>query len=98
MAAIAGCSGEDESTAEAEEEEEEDEEAAEENEEVVVTYRFSMGGAGQAADVAKAFVEYVEGTYVEGVIPGYEYVGPVAELLNSASSGASEGSRGGTPL
>ena len=66
--------------------------------EVVVTYRYSLGGEGEAADVAKAFVEYVEGTYVEGIVPGYNYVGVVADLLNSASTGGSEGSRGGTPL
>jgi hypothetical protein len=68
------------------------------DEEVVVTYRFSLGGERQAADVAKAFVEYVEGTYVEGIVPGYEYVGVVADLMSAASSGGSEGSRGGTPL
>ncbi|WP_276249907.1 DUF5813 family protein [Haloarcula rara] len=70
----------------------------EDDEEVVVTYRFSLGGEREAADVAKAFVEYVEGTYVEGIIPGYEYVGVVADLLSAASTGGSEGSRGGTPL
>jgi len=68
------------------------------DEEVVVTYRFSLGGEREAADVAKAFVEYVEGTYVEGIIPGYNYVGVVADLMDSASTGGSEGSRGGTPL
>ncbi|MBX0294936.1 DUF5813 family protein [Haloarcula nitratireducens] len=67
-------------------------------EEVVVTYRFSLGGERQAADVAKTFVEYVEGTYVEGIVPGYDYVGTVAELMDSASTGGSEGTRGGTPL
>ena len=68
------------------------------DEEVVVTYRFSLGGERQAADVAKAFVEYVEGTYVEGIVPGYDYVGVVADLMSAASTGGSEGSRGGTPL
>jgi hypothetical protein len=68
------------------------------DEAVVVTYRFSLGGEREAADVAKAFVEYVEGTYVEGIIPGYDYVGVVADLMNTASTGGSEGSRGGTPL
>lgn len=68
------------------------------DEEVLVTYRFSLGGEREAADVAKAFVEYVEGTYVEGIIPGYDYVGVVADLMDSASTGGSEGSRGGTPL
>ena len=67
-------------------------------EDVVVTYQFSLGGEREAADVAKAFVEYVEGTYVEGIIPGYTYVGVVADLMNAASTGGSEGSRGGTPL
>jgi len=67
-------------------------------EEVVVTYRFSLGGEREAADVAKTFVEYVEGTYVEGIVPGYNYVGVVADLMNSASTGGSEGERGGTPL
>lgn len=71
---------------------------AADGDEVVVTFRFGLGGERQAADVAKTFVEYVEGTYVEGIVPGYDYVGVVAELLDSASSGASEGSRGGTPL
>ena len=63
------------------------------DEEVVVTYRFSLGGEREAADVAKAFVEYVE-----GIIPGYDYVGIVADLMDSASTGGSEGNRGGTPL
>ncbi|MFC7019356.1 MULTISPECIES: DUF5813 family protein [Haloarcula] len=66
--------------------------------EVVVTYRFSLGNANQAADVAKAFAEYVQGTYVEGIIPGYDYVGTVADLMDTASTGGSEGRRGGTPL
>jgi len=70
----------------------------EDAEEVVVTYRFSLGGEREAADVAKTFVEYVEGTYVEGIVPGYDYVGVVADLMNAASTGGSEGSRGGTPL
>jgi len=70
----------------------------EDGEQVVVTFEYTMGGERQAADVAKTFVEYVEGTYVEGVIPGYDYVGVVADLLDSASTGGSEGARGSTPL
>ena len=65
-------------------------------EEVYVTYGFEWDGPGRAADVAKTLVEYVEGTYVEGVIPGYEYEPPVADLLDSASQG--DGTSGGTPL
>jgi hypothetical protein len=63
---------------------------------VVVTYTFEWGDPDRAADVAKTFVEYVEGTYVEGVVPGYEYESPVADLLQSASRGDATG--GGTPL
>jgi len=63
-------------------------------EDVYVTYGFEWPDPDRAADIAKTLVEYVEGTYVEGVIPGYEYESPVADLIESASQG--EG--GGTPL
>jgi hypothetical protein len=65
-------------------------------EDVYVTFGFEWGNADKAADIAKTFVEYVEGTYVEGVIPGYEYVSPVADLVDSASQEGGGG--GGTPL
>ena len=61
---------------------------------VFVTYGFESTDPDRAAGIAKTFVEYAEGTYVEGVIPGYEYESPVADLLERASQG--EG--GGTPL
>ncbi|WP_415382782.1 DUF5813 family protein [Halosimplex sp. TS25] len=64
---------------------------------VVVTYEFSFGDADRAAAVGKTFIEYVEGTYVESVVPGYEYDGVVADLLGAAATG-SDGERGGTPL
>jgi len=67
-------------------------------EEIVVTYAFTSGTPRQAADIAKTFVEYVEGTYVEGIVPGYDYQPPVSKLLQQAQSGGSEGERGGTPL
>lgn len=65
---------------------------------VQVTYEFTSGDVRQAADVAKTFVEYVEGTYAEGAVPGYDYEPPVSDLLSQAQSGGSEGERGGTPL
>ncbi len=42
---------------------------------------------------AKALVDYVEGTYMEGIIPGYDYAEPVASLLERAAerSGAEDG-------
>jgi hypothetical protein len=45
---------------------------------------------GAAADDAKAIVDFVEGTWVQGVVPGYDYEGPAAQLLAKAKS------RGGT--
>jgi hypothetical protein len=71
---------------------------AADGETVHITYAFTLGSPEQAADVAKTFVEYVEGTYVEGVVPGYDYQPPVADLLDSSQSGGAEGDRGGTPL
>ncbi|MFB6188697.1 MAG: DUF5813 family protein [Halapricum sp.] len=73
-------------------------EVAAEEETVTVTYEFTNGDPRQAADVAKTFVEYVEGTYAEGIVPGYDYEPPVSRLLEQAQSGGSQGERGGTPL
>jgi hypothetical protein len=57
---------------------------------ILVEAGFEAGSAGRATDVAKALVDYVEGTYVEGVIPGYEYRPPVSDLLASARQGGSD--------
>jgi hypothetical protein len=65
-------------------------------EDVYVTFGFEWGNPDRAADIAKTLVEYVEGTYVEGVIPGYDYVSPVADLIDTASQEGGGG--GGTPL
>lgn len=67
---------------------------SEEGDSVIVIYRFSWQNPTTAAEIAKTFVEYVEGTYVEGIIPGYEYTSPVADLISDASQGGD----GGTPL
>ena len=66
--------------------------------EAVAEFAFEFGNADHAPDVAKAFAEYVEGTYVEGVVPGYDYEGVVADLMGKAASQGGDGSRGGTPL
>ncbi|HMB50132.1 MAG TPA: DUF5813 family protein [Natronoarchaeum rubrum] len=70
------------------------------DDEVVARFGVQAWTADQGADDAKALIDYVEGTYVQGVIPGYEYGEPVAGLLNRAQQNAdSEGTnRGGTPL
>lgn len=54
------------------------------DDEVVVETTIEAGSPGAAAEDARALVEYVEGTYMEGVIPGYDYVEPVAGLLERA--------------
>jgi hypothetical protein len=69
------------------------------DDELQIAFTFEYGDADRAADIAKTFVEYVEGTYVEGVVPGYEYGPPVSDLLSNASQGDdSSATRGGTPL
>lgn len=69
------------------------------NDEVIVTLSFSVRGdrVTRAPDIAKALAEYIEGTYAEGIVPGYTYRPPVSELLASARNDGSEHS-GSTPL
>jgi hypothetical protein len=47
----------------------------------VATVEFSDIDPARGVADAKAFVDFVEGTYVQGVIPGYEYTDPVAGLV-----------------
>ena len=47
--------------------------------------------ARRGADDANALVSFVEGTYVQGVIPGYEYTDPVASLVSRAQDAAGSG-------
>jgi hypothetical protein len=65
--------------------------------EVLVEVELRDLDASRAVADAVAVVEYTEGTYVEGIIPGYEYTGPVTRLIQQASDAAG-GSAGGTPL
>lgn len=52
--------------------------------EVDVILEYVAWDAGDGVEDAKTLIEYVEGTYAQGIIPGYEYRGPAAELLDSA--------------
>ena len=54
--------------------------------EVVVETEIAAGEPERAAGDAKAIVDYVEGTFVEGLIPGYTYREPAAGLLERARS------------
>jgi hypothetical protein len=65
--------------------------------EVRVTFEFTWPDADRAVAIAKTLVEYVEGTYVEGIVPGYSYEPPVADLISQAETGG-DAERGGTPL
>ena len=65
--------------------------------EAVVEVELRDLDATRAAADAVAVVEYVEGTYVEGIIPGYEYTSPVTRLIQQATDAAG-GGKGGTPL
>lgn len=70
---------------------------------VVVECEFAHGNPARAAEAAKAIIEYVEGTYVEGIVPGYSYQSPVADLLSRArehgdGESEGEGESGAMPL
>ena len=56
--------------------------------EIVVEMTYEDLDANRGADDANALVNFVEGTYVQGIIPGYEYTGPVSELVSNARDAA----------
>ncbi|WP_202932580.1 DUF5813 family protein [Halorussus salinus] len=62
-----------------------------EGEEVVVTAALETADPDRAAEDALAIVEYVEGTWVQGIIPGYDYTGPAASLRERARQNYDEG-------
>lgn len=68
-------------------------EVAQEGDDAVVTFGFAYGNAGTAPEAVHALIDYVEGTYMEGVIPGYSYLPPVADMVSRAHQ-----STGGSPL
>ncbi len=70
------------------------------DETITATFALRAWNAGRGVDAAKAVIDYVEGTYVQGVVPGYKYGDPVAGLLERAqqNGGADDAARGGMPL
>jgi hypothetical protein len=70
----------------------------EEDGEVVAVFEFRWRNADQAPDIAKAMAEFVEGTYMEGIVPGYRYRPPVSEMLSRARQSDAKGDRGPMPL
>jgi hypothetical protein len=55
-----------------------------EDDEVVVTAEVVDLDPRRGAADASAFLTFVEGTYVQGVIPGYDYREPVSDLVETA--------------
>lgn len=55
-------------------------------EEVRVVLEYIAWDAREGVEDAKTLIEYVEGTYAQGLIPGYEYRGEAATLLESAQT------------
>ena len=66
-----------------------------EGDEVVVTVEFESADPEQAAEDALAIAEFVEGTWVQGIIPGYDYREPAASLREQAMQNYDEGGTGG---
>ncbi len=71
-------------------------------EEITITYRITLRRPDQMDKEVSAIAQFVEGTYLQGVVPGYEYEDPVASLMAAASKQAGsedvDPKRGGTPL
>jgi hypothetical protein len=55
---------------------------------VVVEMAFDDLDANRGVDDAHALVNFVEGTYVQGIVPGYDYRAPVTEILSRAQDAA----------
>lgn len=56
-----------------------------EAETVTMTLTFRTGAPDRAVEDARAVVDYVEGTWLQGVIPGYEYEEPAAGMVEKAT-------------
>ena len=61
---------------------------------VVVETSFEELDERRGVDDAGALVNFVEGTYAQGIIPGYEYTDPVGEMIEGARQGANGGRNG----
>lgn len=61
------------------------------DDEITVEFELTDVNERRGVDDAGALIDFVEGTYVQGVIPGYEYVDPVAGLLSAARQQGNDG-------
>jgi len=65
---------------------------------VVVDLTLTSGRPDRLPDEVKAVFDAVEGTWVLGLIPGYEYADPAKSLLQRAEQDYDESGTGGPPL
>ncbi len=63
---------------------------------VTATFEYRAWRASEGVADAKALVDYVEGTYAQGIVPGYDYEDPVASLVQQAAERG--GGNGPPPL
>ncbi|WP_200530734.1 DUF5813 family protein [Halorubrum sp. LN27] len=54
------------------------------DDEIAVAFELTDSNERRGVDDAGSLIDFVEGTYVQGVIPGYEYTEPVDGLLSAA--------------
>lgn len=59
---------------------------------ISITFELTDTNERRGVDDAAALINFVEGTYVQGVIPGYEYTAPVTDLLSTARQRGEGGS------
>ncbi|MCU4972620.1 DUF5813 family protein [Halobacteria archaeon AArc-m2/3/4] len=62
--------------------------------EVRVHLEYVAWDADEGVADAKTLIEYVEGTYAQGIVPGYEYRGPAGELLENAQQRGQQAANG----
>lgn len=74
-----------------------DQRVIEESGDAVAVFEFEWGNADHVPAMVKAMAEYVEGTYMEGIVPGYDYVQPVSEMLSQARQSDGDG-KGSGPM
>ncbi len=61
--------------------------------EVRVSFTLELSNQRYIGRDAKALVDYVEGTYLQGTIPGYDYRDPVDSMLRRAGDRSEGGGR-----
>jgi hypothetical protein len=58
---------------------------------VLVELSFSDIDERRGVDDANALINFVEGTYAQGIIPGYEYTEPASQLIQNARQTGGDG-------